>query len=179
MTGDFLKHKKTVMAIISIIVVVSAISGFVIAAAVAGADATKGSFTLTATGQAYDPNQQKTVHVTLTATGIININTKTSVLQVKSGEVHIDGIQPLLINTGTITAKPLAPSNPLDALLTIQVTSQRTAPWHLSGTVGSLSNNPVPITFNADSVMLPFPNKSTLNDLSLIGQMTISNNPAS
>ncbi len=176
MVGDFDLKKRTVAITLLFCVVIIASAIAVIATSASPGSAS--SFTLSASGTAFDPASQKTVALTLYATGTVAGNPKSTItLQVKSGSINVAGFATLSISPGSGTIKTSSSSVKLTLITSQSVYGGRSSPWSFDGTAASSVSNTIPITISAVSEVLPFQGNPTLKDLSLTGTITLNSCP--
>jgi hypothetical protein len=132
------------------------------------------SFTLTATGKAYDPYYHvwRTVTLTITGTAVgtrttyANLNPKGSLTVQKWGTFRVLG--------GSGVLMPKCHYIMLNMKITPVYGGSATASWSLRGSTGSWNGNRLPITLSADRVYLPLLGRPILYWLKLTGTIRIS-----
>lgn len=128
------------------------------------------SFELTAEGEAYDGTK-----VTLTLHGLINGQShKVFSLQVESGEAVAGIYEPVAIIKGSGVL--VQPSNYIHlSIMTDKAYGGCHAAWVLKGEAGELDSGEVPISLNANKVVLPqYGGSALLTDIELTGKITFS-----
>ncbi len=133
------------------------------------------SFVLTASGQAYDAKNHKSVGVTLSLSGRIEGKVlKTITLHSKDGAVTVAGygaFQADVSNGVLVTQKSF---EHMMILLSPAYYGGSKAVWQLSGAPSGAQGSMIPIILNADTAVLPLEGHPELSDLHLEGTIQLS-----
>ncbi len=159
--------------VVAVIVVVGAVAAYYVATSNPSSSTT---FTISASGTAYDTAQQKTVTVKFTLTGQASGNINSLVnLSIKGGTVDVDDYQQFSVSSGSGSTQ-----KDQNFVLTIQVLSNsgggyggQTATWTLSGQTVSVSGKVATITFSSTNLSLPTGSNPSLTSVSCGGTVTL------
>jgi len=131
------------------------------------------TFTLTATGKAYDPSHHQ-VTVSLTVIGPRD-GSLTMVLN-----VHVSGGDVVVQNYGTFPVSKgygIVVQRFHFISIWIKITGKyggQTAVWLLGGETGTFAGKNLPVSLYADKVILPLHSSPKLDDLNLKGTLTLN-----
>ena len=131
------------------------------------------SFTLTATGKAYDWRHHEYVDVVLSVIGTRDGKLRTAIdLYAKGGNVHVEDYGVFSVSGGS----GLLVQRHHYIKLTIKVTAKyyggSTQCWFLYGRTGELSGDTVKVWLYSSQVMLPLEGRPRLYDLHLQGRIS-------
>ncbi len=126
------------------------------------------SFTLTATGTAFDEQAQKNVNVSIAVTGTADGKTDSTInINTRGGDVTVEGYDVLTVSSGSGTL-----SQADESTFTLDITAQyggTPVTWTLNNVVASAEEKTFTVNLSADNVALPLEGNGELSNLSLTG----------
>ena len=165
-----MKHQKLLVILLALIIATSTLGMSIVSAK---KTQTQKDFILTATGQAYDKKQQTTVQVTLTLQGTAKTRGCTWEIAINSGQITIEGQDPIFVNKGKATLIPKHGYLSLN-LYTQSQYGYRKAMWNLKGRTTETIDDQFDINIYSRRVFIPEKHYPQLINLNLDAEITFN-----
>ncbi len=167
-------NKKIVVALLLLFLGIAAVSITAFTIATPIKPGSYRSFTLTATGHAFDSLRQKTVAVTVSINGVASGKLDSTInLQIEGGTAMVEGYQTLSASKGTGVITPKGQNANFEITMLSSPYVGRSSLWSLTGKTGLVVGNTIQVMLSANNAKLALQGPPILDDLSLTGTILL------